>query len=77
MWGPPLWTEYPLAHVRVTAAEPPGGPLGAPLEVLLRGNGFMSLGEGQLVCIVGGTLVAATLIDPTRLVRESIPSILT
>ena len=33
----------------------------------MRGSGFMLLGEGQLVCSVNGTVVAGTLLGPTRL----------
>ena len=67
LWGAPLWTQYSLAHVRVTAATPPGGPYAEAVEVVLRGSGFMLLGEGQLVCSVNGAVVAGTLLDPSRL----------
>ena len=67
LWGAPLWAEYSLAHVRVMAATPPGGPYDESVEVVLSGSGFMLLGEGQLVCNVNGTVVAGTLLDPTRL----------
>ena len=67
LWGAPLWAEYSLAHVRVMAATPPGGPYDESVEVVLSGSGFMLLGEGQLVCSVNGTIVAGTLLGLTRL----------
>ena len=59
-------TTYDLAAVRVSALDPPGGPTGVETAVTVRGTGFATYGEVQLVCRIGGVNVPAVLLDVNR-----------
>jgi hypothetical protein len=64
--APPVFAEYDLSAVRVSSAEPPGGPTMVETRLTVHGAGFASYGDGQLTCVLGAsspTLVEATLLD--------------
>jgi len=77
---PLLFTVYELLEVRVSEIQPNAAPAGEATTVILRGEGFVDFGPGQLVCVlhdfpeIGGpvqtvtsTVLAATLLDQGRM----------
>ena len=69
-----VFTEYDLSSVRVTAVQPPGGPLGSETSVTVVGAGFAEYGVGQLKCRTGAaTIVPGILLDSLR-VLCSVPA---
>lgn len=65
--GTTSFTEYDLSKVRISSIFPPGGPMNELVPITIRGTGFASYGDGQLLCEIketGGrtSRIAATLL---------------
>ena len=69
LYGELTFATYDLSQVRVSALQPPGGPIGdTQTSVTVLGSGFAKYGEAQIVCRVGSsTLVAGSLLDEQRI----------
>ena len=63
LFSSPRFTEYNVHDVKLSHIQPAAGPLGRSAVLTIHGNGFKMLGEGQLVCKVGGEVQVAQLLD--------------